>query len=78
MHFIKLGKKYINLDNVTTIEPCKDGLGYEANFVGSTKYLKICEADMVDINNVIRLSNLHEIILGSSEISEADNIESRR
>lgn len=35
MHFIKLGDKYINLDNVTTIEP-KPDLGYVVHFVGQT------------------------------------------
>ena len=35
MHFIKLGKKYINLDNVTTIVP-KSDLGYVVHFVRQT------------------------------------------
>lgn len=48
MHFIKLGKKYINLDNVTTIEP-KPDLGYVVHFVGQTHCRSICEMDMADI-----------------------------
>ena len=48
MHFIKLGQRYINLDNVTTIEP-KTYLGYVVYFVGQTHSLSICEMDMVDI-----------------------------
>ena len=49
MHFIKLGQRYINLDNVTTIEPKCEGLGYVVNFVGQTHTRSICEMDMVDI-----------------------------
>lgn len=49
MHFIKLGKKYINLDNVTTIEEKCDGLGYVVYFVGQTHSRSICEMDMADI-----------------------------
>lgn len=49
MHFIKLGEKYINLDNVTTIESKDEGLGYVVNFVGQTHTRSICEMDMADI-----------------------------
>lgn len=49
MHFIKLGGKYINLDNVTTIEQKGEGLGYVVNFVGQTHSRSICEMDMADI-----------------------------
>ena len=48
MHFIKLGQRYINLDNVTTIEQ-KTDLGYVVYFVGKTHSRSICEMDMVDI-----------------------------
>lgn len=48
MNFIKLGKKYINLDNVTIIEPKKD-LGYIVNFAGQTHNRELSEVDMVDI-----------------------------
>lgn len=48
MHFIKLGQRYINLDNVTTIEP-KTDLGYVVYFVGQTHSRSICEMDMADI-----------------------------
>ncbi len=49
MHFIKLGEKYINLDNVTTIEPKGEGLGYIVNFVRQLHSREICEMDMADI-----------------------------
>lgn len=49
MHFIKLGQRYINLDNVTTIEP-NTNLGYVVYFVGQTNSRSICEMDMADIN----------------------------
>ena len=51
MHFIKLGKKYINFDNVTTIEEKGDGLGYVVYFVGQTHSRSISAADMVDIRS---------------------------
>ena len=49
MHFIKLGQRYINLDNVTTIEKKGEGLGYVVYFVGQTHSRSICEMDMADI-----------------------------
>lgn len=49
MHFIKLGQRYINLDNVTIIEEKGDGLGYVVYFVGQTHSRSICEMDMADI-----------------------------
>lgn len=51
-HFIKIGKKLINLDNVAIIEPKKD-LGYVVNFAGQTHIRDISEADMVDIRREI-------------------------
>ena len=48
MHFIKLGQRYINLDNVTTIKP-KTDFGYVVYFVGQTHSRSICEMDMADI-----------------------------
>ena len=53
MHFIKLGQRYINLDNVTTIEPKGEGLGYVVYFVGQTHSRSICEIDMADIRSEI-------------------------
>ena len=57
MHFIKLGKNYINLDNVTTIEP-KSDLGYLVYFVGQTHSRSICEMDMADIRRELEKVNL--------------------
>ena len=37
MNFIKLGKRYINLDAIATVAPRKKGLGYTANFIGGTQ-----------------------------------------
>lgn len=57
MHFIKLGKKYINLDNVTTIEP-KTDLGYVVHFVGQTHSRSICEMDMADIRRELEKAKM--------------------
>lgn len=70
MHFIKLGKKYINLDNVTTIEPKKD-LGYVVHFVGQTHFRDISEVDMVDIRGELEkiktLQDLDKIVIKNPE-----------
>jgi hypothetical protein len=70
MHFIKLGEKYINLDNVTTIEP-KPDLGYFVYFVGQTHFRSICEMDMADIRRELekieKLKNLDVITLKNQE-----------
>lgn len=67
MNFIKLGKKYINLDNVTTIEERGDGLGYVVHFVGQTHSRSICEMDMADIRRefekIEKYKNLDSITL---------------
>lgn len=68
MHFIKLGKKYINLDNVITIEP-KSDLGYVVHFVGQTHSRSICEMDMADIRRelekVKKLQDLDKIVISN-------------
>lgn len=66
MHFIKLGERYINLDNVTTIEK-RPNLGYAVYFVGQTNYRSICEMDMVDIRRV-----LEKVILKTDEEAKAE------
>ena len=70
MHFIKLGKKYINLDNVTIIEP-KKSLGYVVHFVGQTHFRDISEADMVDIRceleKIEKFKNIDVITLKNPE-----------
>lgn len=67
MHFIKLGEKYINLDNVTTIEPKGEGLGYVVYFVRQLHSREICEMDMVDIRRelekVKKLQDLDKIVI---------------
>ena len=69
MHFIKLGKKYINLDNVTTIEQ-KPDLGYVVHFVGQTHSRSICEMDMADIRRefekIKKLQDLDKIVIQNS------------
>lgn len=66
MHFIKLGDKYINLDNVTTIEP-KPDLGYVVHFVGQTHFRSICEMDMADIRR-----ELDKVVLKTDEEKKDD------
>ena len=70
MHFIKLGENYINLDNVTTIEP-KSDLGYVVHFVGQTHSRSICEMDMVDIRRefekIKMLQDLDKIVINAPE-----------
>lgn len=75
MHFIKLGDKYINLDNVTTIEP-KSDLGYVVYFVGQTHSRSICEMDMADIRGELEkikmLQDLDKIVLKTDEEKKCD------
>ena len=55
-------KKYINLDNVTTIEEKGDGLGYVVYFVGQTQSRSISAADMVDIRSELeKIKTLQDI-----------------
>ncbi|MBR2863717.1 MAG: hypothetical protein IKB97_09270 [Bacteroidaceae bacterium] len=55
MNFIKLGKRYINLDAITIVVPRKKGLGYTVNFIGGTQ-TDICEMDMVDIRKALDMA----------------------
>ena len=55
MNFIKLGKRYINLDAIATVVPRKKGLGYTVSFIGS-KNMDICEMDMVDIKKALDMA----------------------
>ena len=55
MNFIKLGKRYINLDAIAAIVPRKKGLGYTVNFIGGTK-MDICEMDMADIKKALDMA----------------------
>ncbi len=55
MHFIKLGKRYINLDAIAAIVPRKKGLGYTVTFVGGAS-MDICEMDVVDIRKALDIA----------------------
>ena len=55
MHFIKLGKRYINLDAIAAVVPCKKGLGYTVRFIGG-EAIDICEMDMVDIRKALDMA----------------------
>lgn len=56
MHFIKLGKRYINLDAVAAILPKENGLCYTINFIGHQATMDICEMDMVDIKKALDMA----------------------
>lgn len=55
MNFIKLGKRYINLDAIAAIVPRKKGLGYTVSFIGG-KDMDVCEMDMVDIKKALAMA----------------------
>ena len=55
MNFIKLGKRYINLDAIAAVVPRKKGLGYTVKFIGDTQ-MDICEMDMVDIRKALDMA----------------------
>ena len=55
MNFIKLGKRYINLEAIVAVVPRKKGLGYTITFVGGTQ-MDICEMDMADIRRVLEMA----------------------
>ncbi len=55
MNFIKLGKRYINLDAIAAVIPRKKGLGYTVSFIGG-KNMDICEMDMVDIKKALDMA----------------------
>lgn len=55
MNFIKLGKRYINLDAIAAVVPQKKGLGRTVTFIGG-KQMDICEMDMVDIRRALDMA----------------------
>lgn len=55
MHFIKLGKRYIDLDAIAAVVPRKKGLGYTVKFIGGTQ-MDICEMDMIDIKKALDMA----------------------
>lgn len=68
MHFIKLGKKYVNLDNVVAILPKENGLGYTINFIGHHATMDICEMDMVDIRRVLKMAMIERAAINQTNM----------
>lgn len=62
MNFIKLGKRYINLNAI----PRKKGLGYTVNFIGGTQ-MDICEMDMADIRRILEMASTRETTVNETE-----------
>lgn len=74
MNFIKLGKRYINLDAIAAVVPRKKRLGYTVNFIGGTQ-MDICEMDMADIRRVLELATTKQIIVNeTNDLSEEKQI----
>lgn len=70
MNFIKLGKRYINLDAIAAVVPHKKGLGYTVNFIGGTQ-MDICEMDMADIRRVLEIASAREVAINeTNDLSE--------
>lgn len=71
MHFIKLGESYINLDNVTIIQPHENHIDYVVSFVGKMNCCLIPAADMADIRRVLEkvkiLQDIDKIVLKTDE-----------
>lgn len=62
MNFIKLGKRYINLDAIAAVVPHKKGLGYTVTFIGG-KQMDICEMDMVDIKKALSMAATTQVAI---------------
>ncbi|MBO7325841.1 MAG: hypothetical protein J6U57_10525 [Bacteroidales bacterium] len=74
MNFIKLGKRYINLDAIAATVPRKKGLGYTVNFIGGTQ-MDICEMDMADFRRVLELASTKQITINeTNDLSEEKEI----
>lgn len=70
MNFIKLGKRYINLDAIAAVVPRKKGLGYTVNFIGGTQ-MDICEMDMADIRRVLKIASTRQVTINeTNDLSE--------
>lgn len=71
MYFIKLGESYINLDNVTTINPHENHLDYVVCFAGRNDCCLISAADMADIRRELEkvkmLQDLDKIVINDPE-----------
>lgn len=68
MNFIKLGKRYINLDAIAAVVQRQKGLGYTVNFIGGTK-MDICEMDMADIRRTLEMASTREVVLDKAKCS---------
>ena len=66
MNFIKLGKRYINLDAIAAVVPRKKGLGYTVKFIGGTQ-MDICEMDMADIRRILEMAQTRAIVLDKAK-----------
>lgn len=67
MHFIKLGKRYINLDAIAAIVPRKKGLGYTVSFIGG-EAMDICEMDMADIRRSLESDTIKKAAIDEANI----------
>lgn len=67
MNFIKLGKRYINLDAIAAVVPRQKGLGYTVNFIGGTK-MDICEMDMADIRRVLKMAIIERAAINQTNM----------
>lgn len=74
MNFIKLGKRYINLDAIAAVVPRKKGLGYTVNFIGGTQ-MDIFEMDMADIRRILEMASTKQITINeTNDLSEEEEI----
>lgn len=62
MNFVKLGKRYINLDAIAAVVPRKKELGYTVNFIGGTQ-MDICEMDMADFRGALNIAATTEVAI---------------
>ena len=71
INFIKLGESYINLDNVTIIQPHENHSDYVVLFAGQNNCCLISAADMADIRSelekVKKLQDLDKIVFKTNE-----------
>lgn len=68
MHFIKLGKRYVNLDNIAAILPYEKGLGYTINFIGNHAAMDICEMDMADIRRALETAMIERAAINQTNM----------
>lgn len=66
MHFIKLGERYVNLDNVAAILPKEEGLGYTINFIGHQATMDICAMDMADIRQALKMAMIERAAINQT------------